>query len=531
MASPPKPALSTTLAVDFGTSNTVVCYWDPLQESARTLTLPGLSRQEQGHTVIPSLVFVKGAGHLLVGENVRSGRWGAVDPQRLFQGFKRELVADFVPPPRLLDGQRYDAETVAEAFLQAVMAAVQKENLQPERLVLTAPVGSFERYLSWIRSVASSQGWDPVQIVDEATAAALGYAVTQPGALVLVVDFGGGTLDLSLVRTQPPQAGSPSLKAEVIAKSDAYVGGLDIDTWIAEYLLEQLGLSRAQVGSLGWLNLLEAAEQLKITLSSQSEALGSWFDDETLTAYELQLDRPTLEEILDNHQMLDQIRYCLDEVLLTAQAKGVSKNQIEQVLLVGGSSQLLAVQDLIRSYFGKKRVRCEHPFDAVALGALQLGRQVKLEDHLHHSYAIRLWDPLQKSYSYYPLFERGTPYPCQRAEPLILQVANDGQAEIRLDVGEVAQVAQSEVVYDELGRMSSRQLTRQTDFRPLAKAAEPGAAPEPICLARLHPPGRVGEDRIRIDFAVDGSRRLLATVIDLQTQECLAKAQPVATLS
>jgi len=353
---------------------------------------------------------------------------------------------------------------------------------------------------------------------------------------VLVVDFGGGTLDLSLVRTLAPQAGSPVLKAEVIAKADAYVGGVDIDIWIADYLLQQLGLSRQQIGALGWLNLLEQAEQLKIALSTQMEAVGSWFDDEALTAYELKLNRQELEEILETHQLLDQIRQCLDDVLLTAQARGLGKNQIEQVLLVGGSSQLPAVQELLRSYFGKKKVRCERPFDAVALGALQVGRQVKLEDRLHHSYALRLWDPLQKSYIYYPLFEQGSPYPCRRAEPLILQVANDGQTEIRLEVGEVAQVVQSEVVYDELGRMSSRQLTRQTDFRSLAPLGSlPIRLSEteslPVCLARLQPPGRVGEDRLRVEFAIDSSRRLLVTITDLQTQALLAEAQPVATLS
>ncbi|MFS8893372.1 Hsp70 family protein [Synechococcus sp. O70.1] len=519
------PVSKATLAIDFGTSNTVVAVWDPVQAAPRLLSFPGLSRQEQAHSAIPSLVYVKGKNQLLVGETVRAGRWGAVDPQRLFQGFKRELVAEFVPPPRVLDGERYDAERVAQAFLQAVMEAVQKEGLQPQQVVFTAPVGSFERYLNWLRRVAGACGWDPIQIVDEATAAALGYAVGQPGSVVLVVDFGGGTLDLSLVRTLAPQAGNSVLKAEVIAKADAYVGGVDIDIWIAEYLLGQLGLSRQQLGALSWITLLEQAEQLKIALSTQPEAVSSWFDDEALTAYELRLDRQALEEILEAHQLLDQIRQCLDDVLLTAQARGLAKSQIEQVLLVGGSSQLPAVQELLRSYFGKKKVRCERPFDAVALGALQVGCQVKLEDRLHHSYAIRLWDPLQKSYIYYPLFERGSPYPCRRSEPLILQVANDGQTEVRLDVGEVAQVAQAEVVYDELGRMSSRQLTRQTDFRSLTLGTEPA------CLARLQPPGRVGEDRLRVEFAIDASRRLLATIIDLQTQQPLVEAQPVATLS
>jgi len=119
---------------------------------------------------------------------------------------------------------------------------------------------------------------------------------------------------------------------------------------------------------------------------------------------------------------------------------------------------------------------------------------------------------------------------------LILQVANDGQTEIRLEVGEVAQVVQSEVVYDELGRMSSRQLTRQTDFRSLAPLGSPtvratSTESSPICLARLQPPGRVGEDRLRVEFAIDSSRRLLVTITDLQTQALLAEAQPVATLS
>jgi molecular chaperone DnaK (HSP70) len=77
------PAPKATLAIDFGTSNTVVAVWDPAQAVPRLLTLPGLSRPD--HSAIPSLVYVKGKGQLLVGETVRAGRWGAVDPQRLFQ--------------------------------------------------------------------------------------------------------------------------------------------------------------------------------------------------------------------------------------------------------------------------------------------------------------------------------------------------------------------------------------------------------------------------------------------------------------
>ncbi|WP_255409310.1 Hsp70 family protein [Chlorogloea sp. CCALA 695] len=78
-----------------------------------------------------------------------------------------------------------------------------------------------------------------MQIVDESTAAALGCAVNRPGAIVLVIDFGGGTLDLNLVKTISITAEQQTIKAEVITKSDAFIGGIDIDTWIVErYLLK-----------------------------------------------------------------------------------------------------------------------------------------------------------------------------------------------------------------------------------------------------------------------------------------------------
>lgn len=78
------PAPKATLAIDFGTSNTVVAVWDPAQAVPRLLTLPGLSRPD--HSAIPSLVYVKGKGQLLVGETVRAGRWGQWIRNGCFRG-------------------------------------------------------------------------------------------------------------------------------------------------------------------------------------------------------------------------------------------------------------------------------------------------------------------------------------------------------------------------------------------------------------------------------------------------------------
>ncbi|OLP17198.1 molecular chaperone DnaK [Leptolyngbya sp. 'hensonii'] len=517
----------TTVAIDFGTSNTVVCFADPVTRSPCTLNFDRLSRRfAAGRGVaelVPSLVFVQTDGQLVFGEVVRSQRLGLAQPERFFQSFKRDLAADYRPPDRQIDGYAYTPEFVSEHFLYHLWQRV-CERVQPSQVVFTVPVGAFERYRDWFLDFASRYKLPPVRLLDESTAAALGYAVQRPGTVVLVIDFGGGTLDLSLVRTIGGEQDQPILRAEVLAKSDAYVGGVDIDVWIVEHYLNQIGSSRSEVREMGWLNLLEIAERLKIQLSQAQEAKESWFDDEVFMAHDLTLTREELAEILETRQLLEQMRQALDEVLTIALNKGISKTDIEQVLLVGGSCQIPAVQQLVLSYFGRQRVKLDKPFEAVAHGALEVSRLTEIEDYLRHSYAIRLWEPYSKTYSYYTLFERGIRYPCERLDPLILQTAQDGQKEIRLDIGELATLAQAEVNYDSRGRMTSGQLTVQSEFRSLESHHEQ------VCVAHLDPPGDKGLDRIEVRFEVNGQRVLLATVRDLVTGEILVNGEAIAKL-
>jgi molecular chaperone DnaK (HSP70) len=537
----------TVIAIDFGTSNTVVCTQDPVTLEPRTLKFDKLSRRFETAAgqvnVVPSLVFVQGANQLVLGEQVRSQRLGFAQPERLFQAFKRDLVAEYRPPGRQLDGQTYTAESISELFIKQIWQQLSAMQLQPQSVVFTVPVGAFELYLDWFRDLAQRLGLPAIQLVDESTAAALGYAVKRPGSVVLVVDFGGGTLDLSLIRTSstPP---SPSLsrgatpvspldkgslggvKAEVLAKSDAYVGGVDIDAWIVEHYLRQVGSSQEEVKEIGWQNLLEVAERLKIKLSNAVEAKESWFDDENFISHELHLTQADLTEILENRQLLEQLRQTLDEVLVIALSKGISKADIEQVLLVGGSCQIPSVQQLVVSYFGRQKVKLDKPFEAVAHGALALGQLVEIEDYLRHSYAIRLWEPYAREYSYFTLFEKGLKYPCQRSEPLTLQVAIQGQKEIRLDIGEVAAVSQAEVIYDAQGRMTSSQLNKETCFRSLSL----GGTQNQVCVAHLEPPGETGVDRVEVNFEVNEQRVLLATVKDLLTGRMLVERGAIAKL-
>lgn len=340
--------------------------------------------------VIPILVFVE-AERLLIGEQVRAKRLGFAQLERCFRAFKRDLAADFVPP-KVLDGSSYSAEVVSELFLKQIWQQVERQ-VQPTQAIFTVPVGAFERYLDWFRSLADKLNIPSVRIVDESIAAALGYAVKRPGTLILTIDFGGGTLDLSLVRTVRVTSQQQAVKAEAIAKSDAFVGGVDIDTWIVEHYLRKSGFGRAEVEEIGWVNLLQVAEKLKIRLSTAQEAKEAWFDDENFLSHELHLHRDELAEILENQQLLEQLRQAIDEVLAIALTKGISKSAIEQVLLVGRTCQIPAVQQLVISYFGKQRVKLDKPFEAVTHGALALNEMVEVDDYLRHSYAIRLWKP------------------------------------------------------------------------------------------------------------------------------------------
>ncbi len=524
----------TAIAIDFGTSNTVVSILEPDTQTPKTLRFASLSRvfnlgdtiaKSADIAVIPSIVYICNEKGITIGEKARSQRLGLLQPQRFFRAFKRDLAADFQPPARTIEGEIFDSNRVAVEFITQIWQEILAAKIEPSLVIFTVPVGTFERYLDWFKDVALELGLPTVKFVDESTAAALGYAVQRPGSIVLVADFGGGTLDLSLVRTSPLGSDEIKLQAEVLAKTDIYAGGEDIDRWIVEDYLTQLGSNRETIGEIGWQNLLAIAERLKIRLTTNEEARESWLDEETFMSYDLTFNRARLEDLLETRQLLEQFRNAIDEILTLGLRKGVLKGDIEQILLVGGSCQIQAIQQLFTSYFGRQRVKLHKPFEAVAHGALALTQIAGLEDYLRHGYCIRLWEPYTRTYNYFHLFEPGTKYPCKREEPLTLQVAIEGQTEIRLDIGEIAEITTAEVTYDAAGRMSSSPVNKQSQYRSLERDHDS------VCLARLETPGEIGIDRLAVEFAVTEHRILVGTITDLLTTKVLVKEGAIAKLN
>ena len=190
-------------AIDFGTSNTVITRWNPATGNPETVQLTGLSQQLAGSPpLIPSLLYIEDAscGQVTVGQAVRDRGLDLTGDPRFFRGFKRGIGAQiqgFLPE---LEGKFITFEQVGEWFLTTLIDQLKtglREN--PSSLTLTVPVDSFEAYRQWLTQTCQAWEIEQVRILDEPTAAALGYGATAAN-LLLAIDFGGGTIDFSLIQ-------------------------------------------------------------------------------------------------------------------------------------------------------------------------------------------------------------------------------------------------------------------------------------------------------------------------------------------
>ncbi len=530
-------------AIDFGTSNTVVTRWNRATQQAETLTLPGLSmRLGQNPPLIPSLLYVTEAtqGQVVVGQQVRDrGLDLATDP-RFFRNFKRGIgpsVQGFMPE---LDGRSTSFEQVGAWFLTQVINQLKTTDPKiSESLVFTVPVDSFEAYRLWLGRVCEQLDIDQVRMLDEPTAAALGYGLADQETL-LVIDFGGGTLDLSLVQldqsiaspTKPlgfmlkwgqkslaESAGQRSQIARVLAKAGQNLGGSDLDNWLVDYFSKTQGLAATPLTA-------RLAERLKVQLSLQTQAQEVYFDDETLESYELSLSRSQFEQILTGNRLFERLDDVMNQVLQQARRQGLEAKDVDAVLLVGGTAQIPAIQTWVQNYFEASKIRCEKPFEAIAQGALQLSQGVQLKDFLYHGYGIRYWDRRNNCHNWHPLIKPGQPYPMANPVELVLGASVPNQPSIELIIGELGTENLQTEVYFDGDRLITRTLAQaQTQVQPLND--RDGAR----SIAQLEPAGVVGSDRIKVKFRVDDERFLRLTVEDLLTANTLVEDQAVVQLS
>ncbi|MEL7476006.1 MAG: Hsp70 family protein, partial [Cyanobacteria bacterium J06555_12] len=376
-------------------------------------------------------------------------------------------------------------------------------------------------------------------LLDEPTAAALDYGL-QENRNFLVVDFGGGTLDLALI--QPGKApggrawgtfvkwGASRLKsqqgqsttAKAIAKAAQTLGGADLDRWLAEAWCQQHNLHNNRL-------ITRMAERVKIALSEREQAQEVFFDDETFQSVELEASRAQFTQLLTHNKLFDRLNSALNQVLLQAQQRGLDKSDIQAVVAVGGTCKIPAIRAWLEDEFGADKLYASEPLEAIAKGALQIARGIEVRDFLYHSYGIRYWNQRTNSHDWHPLIQAGLPYPLPEPVELVLGASIENQPSIELVIGELGESDEAVEVYFSEGQLVTRQ--RVTDADGQAKPVQAlNDDADTRAIAQLQPVGQPGSDRLLLQFQVDKQRRLCVTVEDLLTNETLQDNQPIIDL-
>lgn len=525
------------IVIDFGTSNTLIARWNTIEKKAEIMNLGNIA-QILGNNppLIPSLIYVENAAEsqVKIGQVVRNQGLDLINDQRFFRGFKRGIGANiqgFLPE---LDGKNITFEQVGEWFLNTI---IQKLPEKLDSLILTVPVDSFESYRNWLTEVCQNWQVEQIRIIDEPTAAALGYGTNQD-SLLLVIDFGGGTIDLSLVEldlNKNSQSQGFILKwgdklfgknsaqkqkiARVLAKVGKNLGGTDLDNWLIDYFQKN---QKIPLSSL----TIRLVERLKIALSNKTKAQEVYFDDRTFETYELSLNRQSFEEILQENNFFEQLDNLMSNLLQQGRRNGVEINDIDGVLVVGGSSQIPAFQTWVKKYFPESKIKNDRPFDAIAIGALQLQQGLEIKDFIYHSYGVRYWNKRTNSHGWHTIIKAGQFYPMTNPVELYLGASVENQPSVELIIGELgAENSRTEVYFDGDRLITKNVNSNENSIQPLND--QEGAS----TIAQLNPLGNPGIDRLKIQFWIDEQRFLKINVEDLLTNEILLKNQNVGQLS
>jgi len=302
-----------------------------------------------------------------------------------------------------------------------------------ERLCLTVPVG-FHGYRKALEDIIQKtvKGAE-VEFIEEPLAAAIGYQVTEEREkLFMVLDFGGCTLDIMLLRLS-------SDEVHVVAKPDRsrMLGGKDIDKWLAKHIEEQSGVKSDRI----FPGMLKAAEGIKIKLSEYKTVEFDWQGSEVC-----KVSREDFEGLLEEHDFYKALDRELSYVMKKARKVGVSKDMIEAVLLTGGSSQIPSFKDKIAHFFPElsagNAIYDHSPLTAVARGAALYGTSDVVDRHLGMAYAMRFSSqgPSKsgaRHYSYEVVFEKGDSLPFNKTFSVMPARTLGEQTSIHIELFEV----------------------------------------------------------------------------------------------
>ncbi len=368
------------IGIDLGTTNSVVA----VMEGGEPKVIPN----QEGARTTPSVVAFDDKGQTLVGQVAR--RQAVVNPERTLFSVKRlighrydEVAKELERLPykvtRASNGdatievgdRRYSPPEISAKVLGKLKAAAEKYLGEPvTEAVITVPAYFNDSQRQATRDAGRIAGLEVKRIINEPTAAALAYGLNKKKSeTVAVYDFGGGTFDISILEI------SEELVEVRSTAGDSHLGGDDVDHTIVDWLIEEFKKDQGvdlHNDKMSLQRLHEAAEKAKIELSSATETeINLPFITADATGPKhliMKLTRAKLEQLAAH--VFERTMGPCERALKDA---GVSKSDIDEVILVGGSTRIPRVQEMVKDFFGKEPNHSVNPDEVVALGAAVQG--------------------------------------------------------------------------------------------------------------------------------------------------------------
>lgn len=352
--------MSRVIGIDLGTTNSCVAVLEG--------DVPTVIANKEGYRTTPSVVAFAKDKTMLVGDPAR--RQAAVNAERTIFSIKRHMGSDY---RKKIDGKAYSPQEISAFILMKLKKDA--EDFLGDTVtdaVITVPAYFNDAQRQATKDAGRIAGLNVLRIINEPTSAALAYGLDSGQAQkILVYDLGGGTFDVSII-----EIGDHVI--EVLATSgDNHLGGDDFDERIVQYLVEQFkkteGINLSK-DTAALQRLKEEAEKAKKELSScMTTNINLPFlamAKDGPHHMDIQLSRSKFEELTK-----DLIERTVIPVENAIHDAGLTKSQIDMVLLVGGSTRIPAVQDKVRTLMGKEPSRNVNPDECVAIGAaVQAGK-------------------------------------------------------------------------------------------------------------------------------------------------------------